>query len=254
MTDNELIQLIIKYENATDFEKRSLLDTIKQINDDQFGFLIKYKHLIYWWTQAEILIALGYPRVKPILHKLFEWLQDFNWPGALDLTEQLLLKLDKPVFIEQMTIALRRALIDMDTEWVYWLTTLADSYGLQQNDFTEEDNAYDIIMLDRDAYDEDGMSFSTILNTLLEWGYPRIRQFLPMILSSLSSRDSGQSEEQEVQCMAVIDLLPQEARECEIKKALAQLHYTGKLNSIGYLQKIVPIDDTEEALVSYFNT
>ena len=32
--------------------------------------------------QAQALVALGYPAVKPVLPELMEWIQDINWPVA----------------------------------------------------------------------------------------------------------------------------------------------------------------------------
>jgi len=41
--------------------------------------LPKDKHDI---TQAEVLVALGFPQIEPILPEILEWVQDMNWPVA----------------------------------------------------------------------------------------------------------------------------------------------------------------------------
>lgn len=46
---------------------------------DLLNFLPIDKHDL---DNAQLLINLGFPTVKPVLPRLFEWIQDINWPVA----------------------------------------------------------------------------------------------------------------------------------------------------------------------------
>ena len=39
--------------------------------------------------KAQVLVALGYPAVEPILPELMEWIQDINWPIGLPLVPHI---------------------------------------------------------------------------------------------------------------------------------------------------------------------
>jgi hypothetical protein len=83
MTDQELCGYIKSYEIAkTKIEKVELIKKISGLKQEQFKYLLQYGSKGDWFVESEILISLGYPFVKPVMNKLFEWMQDLNWPGA----------------------------------------------------------------------------------------------------------------------------------------------------------------------------
>ncbi len=65
--------------------------------------------------KANSIIALGYPTIAPILPKLMEWLQDYNWPVAQVLSP-FLATIGVPLVSE-----VRRVLNTNDAVWKYWI-------------------------------------------------------------------------------------------------------------------------------------
>lgn len=67
-----------------------------------------------------MLIDRGYPKVKDVLDKMFEWLQDLNWPGAESIAE-FLLSLPPNELNKHYNKALECARKNKDEEWEYFL-------------------------------------------------------------------------------------------------------------------------------------
>lgn len=70
-------------------------------NDESFGNenFVQVGDKGNWYYEALVLTRRGYPKITDVIPKLFEWLQDMNWPGA-DEIWQLLSKLPRDVLIE----------------------------------------------------------------------------------------------------------------------------------------------------------
>ena len=64
---------------------------------------------------AELLIALGFPAVEPILPELVEWMQDINWPVAQRL-QPFLVGIGVPL-LDQV----RHVLGTDDDIWKLWV-------------------------------------------------------------------------------------------------------------------------------------
>lgn len=73
-----------------------------------------------WCSEAEVLIDKGYPKVKDVLDKMFEWLKDLKWPGA-ERIAVFLLSLPKEELHNQYNTAMECAKKNKDLEWEYFL-------------------------------------------------------------------------------------------------------------------------------------
>jgi hypothetical protein len=249
MTDRELLQSIKAYELAQSETERSVIvEKIRNIENEQFKYFIKYGPKADWWNQAKILIALGFPRIKPILNTLFEWLQDMNWPGAVEIQENLLLKISKSELISCLDIVLRKAYWEGDSEWIYWLTLFVEKAGINRKDFAEADNAYDIITLYETIFVEGRPTFNYI-ELLNSWEYPRIGQFVFYVVSALRIINPDRPEwEQHVK---ILDMIPENIRATRIKEALQKLYETRGITDSGYLRGIIQIDETDIDFKNY---
>lgn len=83
----------------------------------------------YWDGAAEVLVNLGYPRVKMILPGLLEWIQDLNWPGA-ERIAAFLSEIGDPL-IPHVKNVLRNH--HDDEEWILWiLEFIVDNWSTRQ--------------------------------------------------------------------------------------------------------------------------
>lgn len=65
--------------------------------------------------RAEVVVALGYPAVAPLLPDMMLWLQDSNWP-VCDVFAPFLATIGAPLVPE-----VRRVLESNDESWKYWV-------------------------------------------------------------------------------------------------------------------------------------
>jgi hypothetical protein len=88
-----------------------------------------------WYSIAEIICKIGYPKNELSLPVLFEWLQDVNWPGVLDVWN-FLLSLDTPVFVKHCEVAIEQAKRDDDTIWLENISMLVNERDHTESDFS----------------------------------------------------------------------------------------------------------------------
>jgi len=191
VTDKELLEHIIAYGMAkTETEKNVIVEKVRGMAPEQFRYLLQCGSKSDWWAQSQILIALGYPCVKPALSGLFRWLQDMNWPGAFPVRDEILLKIDKKELLHSFSSALREAWKTGDSDWLYCLSLFSGDIGYSRDDFSESDNAYDILLFHGAMYDKDGDPIEDYMDKYLqllhEWGYPRIDQFISYVIAMLN--------------------------------------------------------------------
>ena len=250
MSDQELLEYIRLCGIVdTETERKEIIKKINKIKPAQFKYLLRYGSKAEWSLEAEIIVALGYPCVKPILNKLFEWLKDMNWPGASYIQMNILLKLDKPILVSSLDIVLRQALIEGDWQWIYWLSELAEEAHLTRNDFSQTDNAYDIVLFYNYIFEDDVFSFDKYCELPFLWEYPRIKQFIICILVSIKTEKPN--SEFWNKSLEILNLIPSDVRDSEIKKALRQLYDAGRIKEIGYLKEIIPIGESSEDFLNY---
>jgi hypothetical protein len=87
---------------------------IDNIRDEDLNLLI-FSRLDkgFWDNAALVLKGLGYPKVKPVLPKILEWIQDMNWPGSFEILD-LLKQIGDPI-LPHLRIVFR----SKDGIWIY---------------------------------------------------------------------------------------------------------------------------------------
>lgn len=83
----------------------------------------------YWDGAAEVVISLGYPRVKSIFPGLLEWIQDMNWLGASRISV-FLREIGEPIvpYIKDILNHHRS-----DTVWIEWIIEkIIDHWNTEQ--------------------------------------------------------------------------------------------------------------------------
>ncbi len=92
-------------------------ERLKQLEDHELYLLVQPVDKMHWDQAAELIIAIGYPRIQPILRGLLEWIQDLNWPGAQRIAE-LLASIGEPLIPY-----IKEAFKMNDPSWHYWILT-----------------------------------------------------------------------------------------------------------------------------------
>ncbi len=75
--------------------------------------------------RARRLVALGYPRVAPVLPFMLEWIQDCNWPVADELLP-FFASVGRPMLPE-----IKRVFATNDDVWKYWCILLLGRMDLE---------------------------------------------------------------------------------------------------------------------------
>jgi hypothetical protein len=126
----DISTLIQKLEWGTPVEeKENAIKKLQFINDDELHLLLQPLTKAHWDGAAEVIINLGYPRVKSILPGLLIWIQDLNWPGASQISVFLreigdpIIPYIKDVFIKHSD----------DEGWIGWIFELiVDQWNTKQ--------------------------------------------------------------------------------------------------------------------------
>lgn len=92
-------------------DSESLINKLTYINEEDIPSLVLYKSKI----AAKALKQIGYPRVKNIMPDLLVWLQDINWPVAMDIAE-LFVSIGKPALP-----LIKGVLLSDDYIWKSWI-------------------------------------------------------------------------------------------------------------------------------------
>lgn len=81
MEDNQALIQKLDWDTS-EGEQAEAIQKLQDIQDAELHLLLQPLGKEYWDGAAEVIVKLGYPRVKPILPGLLEWIQDTNWPGS----------------------------------------------------------------------------------------------------------------------------------------------------------------------------
>jgi len=122
------------------YEKKDENELIIKYADSEYNneiFCITGRK-IFWDIEAKILIKRGYPRIKDVLSKMFVWLQDVNWPGALEI-KKFLSSIDKEIIIPHLEEVTITAIKENDIVWLYWLREFMEDNGYKREDFKNKD-------------------------------------------------------------------------------------------------------------------
>lgn len=114
----EVTKLIEKLSwNTPEEDKEDAIKKLQYIKDEDLHLLLQPISKSYWDGAAEVVVNLGYPRVKRILAGLLEWIQDMNWPGARQISV-FLREIGDPI-IPYIKDALNQH--SDDSEWTEWI-------------------------------------------------------------------------------------------------------------------------------------
>jgi hypothetical protein len=93
---------------------------------------------VYWKKGAETLKLLELPHIIEIVPSLFDWLQDFNWPGSTDVMD-ILASLPRQVLIINLEHAIKVALTQNDQDWLYFMSIFIEIKNIEimKNDFKD---------------------------------------------------------------------------------------------------------------------
>ncbi|NOU98648.1 DUF5071 domain-containing protein [Paenibacillus planticolens] len=113
---NDVNQLLSYLRRDTPHDQHQFAkEQLKQLQDLELKLLVQPLDKMHWESAADLLIEIGYPRVKFILSGLLEWIMDMNWPGAIKISE-LLFSIKEPLIP-----FIREALKTNDAIWQYWI-------------------------------------------------------------------------------------------------------------------------------------
>jgi hypothetical protein len=146
MNSNEINVLIEKLSwNMPEDVQNKAIDLLKNIDDEKIGMLVQPIGKPCWENAAIVLKKIGYPRIKQVIPKLLEWLQDMNWPGACIILD-LLQTIDKKVLVLFIEDALIKANIQKDYIWIAGIKLLVDKLSMTQTDFNRKE-VYELLEL-----------------------------------------------------------------------------------------------------------
>ncbi|WP_238653135.1 DUF5071 domain-containing protein [Paenibacillus piscarius] len=110
-------------------EQAEAIQTLQDIRDEELHLLLQPLGKEYWDGAAEVIVKLGYPRVKPILPGLLEWVQDMNWPGARRIAP-FLREIGDPLIPYIQEVFRNQS---QDEDWMYWIfEVILDHWNSEQ--------------------------------------------------------------------------------------------------------------------------
>lgn len=110
-------------------EQAEAIHKLQDIRDEELHLLLQPLYKEHWDGAAEVIVKLGYPRVKPILPGLLEWIQDMNWPGAGRIAT-LLREIGDPLIPSIQEVFRNHS---EDEDWMYWIfETILDHWNTEQ--------------------------------------------------------------------------------------------------------------------------
>ncbi|MFC6648461.1 DUF5071 domain-containing protein [Paenibacillus rhizoplanae] len=110
--------------DTAEAEQAEAIQKLQDIQDEELHLLLQPLGKEYWGGAAEVIVKLGYPRVKPILPGLLQWIQDMNWPGSRRIAT-LLRETGDPVIPYIQDVFRNQS---QDEEWMYWIFEMIIDY------------------------------------------------------------------------------------------------------------------------------
>ncbi len=116
--------------------RNEVKEKLKQMSENQMQMLIFPHGKGYWDGAAEVITAIGLPRVQNIMPGVMEWLQDMNWPGS-QIIYDFLCHQKKETILPHINKALHTASQQNDEMWLYWMMQLMEEMQIKAEDFTD---------------------------------------------------------------------------------------------------------------------
>lgn len=149
MKKEEVFKLIsdLSWDNSEEMQFQSI-DKLKYIEDDYIKYLILPDNYKCWENASKVLLEIGFPRLNSYIDRLFNWFEDCNWPGCMNILS-LLCRVEFKVLLPHIITYLKQSIINKDECKVYCIQTLL---------FMRKDSPYGNFLdelIDSDTYDWD---------------------------------------------------------------------------------------------------
>lgn len=141
MTEIEVKELLYEMIDADAKRKNEIFDILENLEENEYKYLIFPKvdierpTKVHWRYGAQVIVRIGYPRIKSIMNLLLEFFQDLNWPGAGEVYEYLT-NIDKELLIPHIEVTLVEA--EADSSWLYFLGNFFEYNNYSEKDFSVE--------------------------------------------------------------------------------------------------------------------
>lgn len=131
MADIKLIKLIDDLSwNKSEEEQRRAMDRIRKFPGFEYDYLIRFgTEKDCWDNCAKLICELPDERLKSLIPRLLEWLQDMNWPGAYTVFNRLM-ALPSSMLKRPFEITVLRADLMKDDLWIESLALFCDKKEL----------------------------------------------------------------------------------------------------------------------------
>ena len=122
MVDINKIYEMLNWKNSLEVQLKGI-SSARDIKD--LSFLIKPPADPSVWEQcAKILSEKSNEELEPYLEKLFEWIEDLNWPGAYDIYERIKILPSCKIY-SIYSYNLKKAIQQEDYPWKFSLKLFA---------------------------------------------------------------------------------------------------------------------------------
>lgn len=124
--------------NMPEETQRKAIENLIDIDEENIHLLVLPGDKSMWENAAIVLKEIGYPKIKPIISELFNWLQDMNWPGAWTVFE-ILKTIDKLILTPHIEVTLRKAASEEDNMWITAIKDLTKEMRISEEDFQDKE-------------------------------------------------------------------------------------------------------------------
>lgn len=105
----------------SDDELSNVISEYANINNECDNIMFCQSGLkMFWYAESLVLVQRGYPRIIDCLPKIFEWFQDMNWPGSMEIFN-MVSSFPKKVLADNLEKSTKDAIEQNDYGWLYWL-------------------------------------------------------------------------------------------------------------------------------------
>lgn len=123
---------------SSDDELNNVISEYANINNDCANIMFCQSGLkMFWHAEALVLVQRGYPKINDCLTKIFEWFQDMNWPGSMEIFNMVAL-LPKNVVADNLEKSTRCAIERNDYGWLYWLREVLEFNNISKDLFKDK--------------------------------------------------------------------------------------------------------------------
>ena len=113
----------LSWSNTIDEQEKAVSELANSRDIDLKELIMPFGKKDCWANCAKVICARSDKEIIEVALEMFEWLQDLNWPGAMDIVSRLK-KLPTDVLRRSYQVSLDKAKNDAD-----WLFFLKEEFG-----------------------------------------------------------------------------------------------------------------------------